>query len=66
MRERTAVALVFVGTLLLLVVLMVGPALLGAGERLIAMLALIPLILGSWAVSEVTMHYGRKRRGHRD
>ncbi len=66
MSERMAVALVFIGSLVLLVVLTVGPALLGAGERLIAMLALVPLFLGSWAVSEVTMHYGRKRRGSHD
>jgi hypothetical protein len=66
MSERRAVALVNVGALALELVIFVGLVLLGASDRIVAMGAMVPLFLGAYGVSGVTMRYGAARRRNHD
>jgi hypothetical protein len=65
MSERTATGLVFVGGLVMTCAGVLGLSALGANAQTVFLGFLVPLSLGSVAVSRVTMHYARLR-GRRD
>ena len=64
MSERTALLLVYAAELLSAIVFILGLAALGAAGSMVALGVLVPLGLGSYGVSWVTMHYGSSHRDH--
>lgn len=65
MSERTALALVNIGGLVLTAILVLGLAAIGANGSEIFFGFLIPLYLSAVGVSRVTVHYGSSRRQKR-
>jgi hypothetical protein len=62
MSERTATCLVFVGGIALMCIAILGLGALGANPQTVFLGFFVPLVLGSYGISRVTMHYAALRR----